>query len=100
MSDDSHTSEPEDSDGQRDLPVLHVTEAGVPPAERSPAALTTPLVAATGGLLAGIATMVLVRLLRGGGRRGGVLGSRRRGARAAEVAATRSFLVDVHILKR
>lgn len=99
MSDDSYIADQDDSGDERHLPV-HVPDAGVRPAERVPAGLTSPLAAATGGLLAGMATMVLVRLLRSGGRRRGVLGSRRRGARAAEVAATRSFLVDVHFLKR
>lgn len=60
------------------------------------------LVAAAGGFLAGVATFVLVRVLRHGRGAGALargLGGRRRG-RTIEVAGTRSFLVDVHLLKR
>ncbi len=68
--------------------------------EYSPAALPAPVVAATGGFLAGIATFVLVRVLRG--RHGSRSLARRRVGRGRdlEVASTRSFLVDVHLLKR
>lgn len=97
---DPHAPEPDAAGEQRHLPVLVPEAAATKPAGRAPGALTRPLAAATGGVLAGMATMVLLRLLRGGGRRGGVLRVRRRGGRATEVAATRSFLVDVHFLKR
>ena len=59
-----------------------------------PAALT----AATGGFLAGLATFVLVRVLR----RPRSAAARRLGRRSAgrvEVVASRSFLVDIHLLK-
>ena len=65
--------------------------------------LPATLVAATGGFLLGVATFVLMRLLRRPAagrrlaRRRSRLGARRR---AAEVESTRSFLVDVHVLKR
>jgi hypothetical protein len=81
----------------RDLPVL----AEARPIERpAPVSLPAAVAAATGGFLLGVATFVLVRLLRRPrparvrvGR-----GVRRRGQRI-DVAATRSFLVDVHLLR-
>ena len=85
--------EPED----RPLPVL----AEPRPVERSaPVSLPAAVAAATGGFLLGVATFVLVRLLRRPrparlrlGR-----GVSRRGQRV-DVTATRSFLVDVHLLR-
>lgn len=60
-----------------------------------------PVIAATGGFLAGVATFVLVRILRrpraGAGRAVRRAG---KGSARSEVAATRSFLVDIHLLKR
>jgi hypothetical protein len=59
-------------------------------------ALPAPVLAATGGFLAGVATFVLFRLrpsrrkLRVGSRRG----------KKIEIAESRSFLVDIHLLKR
>jgi hypothetical protein len=96
-------ADPADSSAQfeeegdvRPLPVL----AEARPIERAaPASLPAAVAAATGGFLVGVATFVLVRLLRRprGGRvslgRGG-----RRGKRV-DVAGSRSFLVDVHLLK-
>jgi hypothetical protein len=64
----------------------------------SEAVLVAPMAAATGGIVAGLATMLLVRGLRHRPKRVRV-GGRRRG-KALEVTATRSFLVDVHMLKR
>ena len=60
------------------------------------AALPAPVIAAAGGFLAGVATFVLFRLrpsrraLRVGKRRG----------KKVEIAESRSFLVDIHLLKR
>ena len=65
---------------------------------RSGDVLAAPVAAATGGIVAGLATMLLVRGLRHRPKRVRV-GGRRRG-KALEVTATRSFLVDVHMLKR
>jgi hypothetical protein len=54
---------------------------------------------AAGGALVGLATWLLARALRPRRRRL-VVGRARRGARALEVTSTRSFLVDVHLLRR
>ena len=60
------------------------------------AALPAPVLAATGGFLAGAASFVLFRMrpskrkLRIGKRRG----------KKVEIADSRSFLVDIHLLKR
>ncbi|HEX2126198.1 MAG TPA: hypothetical protein VHF45_06535 [Thermoleophilaceae bacterium] len=62
------------------------------------AVLVAPVAAATGGIVVGLATMMIVRGLRHRPKRVRV-GGRRRG-KALEVTATRSFLVDVHVLKR
>ena len=67
------------------------------------APLPTPAVAATGGFLAGIATLMLVRILRRSAarpRRGVGIRRRKGGDRSLEIAGSRSFLVDVHVLKR
>ena len=64
-------------------------------------ALPAPAMAATGGFLAGMATLVLVRLLRrsvSSPRRGVSLRRRKGGDRSLEIAGSRSFLVDVHVL--
>jgi hypothetical protein len=64
--------------------------------------LPATIAAAAGGFLAGVASWVMVRMLRG--RRsqravGRALTGRRRGKRL-EVAGSRSFLVDIHMLRR
>ena len=63
------------------------------------APLPAPLVAATGGFVAGVATFMLVRVLRRPRRSALKLGGRRK-ANRIEIAGSRSFLVDVHVLKR
>jgi hypothetical protein len=89
--------DPEHEAEVRPLPVL----AEPRPIERAqPASLPAAVAAATGGFLVGIACFLLVRVLRrprapqtlrlGGGRGRG---------RRTEVAASRSFLVDIHLLK-
>ena len=83
-----------DEDG-RPLPVPSESRAL---AERPEAVLLAPAAAATGGIVAGLATMMIVRGLRHRPRKVRV-GGRRRG-KALEVTATKSFLVDVHVLKR
>jgi hypothetical protein len=81
----------------RPLPVL----AEPRPVERPrPVALPAAVAAATGGFLLGVATFVLVKILR---RSRGVsslrLGRGRGRGKRVEVAASRSFLVDIHLLK-
>ncbi len=104
MSDSAHDPiEPE----VRHLPVpVAVPEARpVEPAprpggelQRFLAAVPAPALAAAGGFVMGVITWVAVRVLRRG--RSAPLRVRgRRGRRGVEVAATRSFLVDVHLLK-
>ncbi len=66
--------------------------------QRFLAAVPAPALAAAGGFVMGVITWVAVRVLRRG--RSAPLRVRgRRGRRGVEVAATRSFLVDVHLLK-
>ena len=63
------------------------------------APLPAPIVAATGGFLAGVATFLLVRVIRRPRRAALKQPGRKRGNRI-EIAGSRSFLVDVHVLKR
>jgi hypothetical protein len=81
-------------------PVLAGTEARVlEPARQSQ--LPVPVVAAAGGAVVGAVAYALLRVLRRPARRGAVRIGRRRGRRRAlEVTGSRSFLVDVHMLKR
>jgi hypothetical protein len=84
----------------RNLPVLASEARPVEPVrEQSP--LAAPVAVATGGVLAGLATFVLARVLRNGVRRRPAVrvGSRRRGQKL-DIAASRSFLVDVHVLNK
>jgi hypothetical protein len=103
MSGETHTNGANPhAEEDRHLPVL-ASEAR--PIERlvNDSPLPAPAMAATGGFLAGIATLVLVRVLRRSAhrpRRGVGIRRGKRGARSLEVAGSRSFLVDVHILKR
>ncbi len=105
----SHSGDQEPAEPGRYLPVLAgdgaepaavvVEEAEARPIERArPAPLPAPLIAATGGFLAGVFTFVTVGVLRGRGRRRALLRRRRR--LGQEIAGSRSFLVDVHLLKR
>jgi hypothetical protein len=80
----------------RPLPVL----AEPRPVHRTPdVLLPTAVAAASGGFLLGVATFVLVRVLRR--PRAATLRLRRGGGRGkrVEVAASRSFLVEVHLLR-
>lgn len=88
---------PQIEEEDRPLPVL----AEAHPIERKkPVPLPVAVAAAAGGFVLGVATWVLVRVLRqprprrvrvgrGVGRRG----------QKVDVQATRSFLVDVHLLR-
>jgi hypothetical protein len=89
--------QPADSD-VRPLPVLAEPRAIERP---QPPSLPAAVVAATGGFLVGVATFVLVRLLRRPRGGGLTLGRGKRTRRERiDVAATRSFLVDIHLLNR
>jgi hypothetical protein len=65
--------------------------------------LPAALAAAAGGFLAGVATFVLVQILRRHRAErtlGRVLARRGRSRGGLEIAGTRSFLVDIHLLRR
>jgi hypothetical protein len=74
------------------LPVLAEPR---PIERRPPVSLPAAVAAATGGFLIGIATFVLVRVLR----RPKPLTLRLGGGKKRDIAASRSFLVDIHLLK-
>jgi hypothetical protein len=81
----------------RPLPVLAEPRVIEQPA---PVPLPVAVAAATGGFLLGVASFVLVKILRRQGLRG--LSRRRsirRGGKRLDVTASRSFLVDVHLLR-
>lgn len=82
------------------IPEARPVERPAPAGElqRFIVSLPAPALAAAGGFVMGVVTWVTVRLLRRGRRRSSGL-TGRRGRRGVEVAATRSFLVDVHLLK-
>jgi hypothetical protein len=86
----------------RPLPVVAPEPTGGAMVAQRLRQLPAPVLAATGGFLAGVATFVLVRILRrprpASAR--ALRRARRGSGRSPEVAATRSFLVDIHLLKR
>jgi hypothetical protein len=69
---------------------------------RRPVSVPATVVAATGGFVLGVAAFVLMRVLRRPSAARSLARRRRRIAdrRGVDVQATRSFLVDVHLLKR
>jgi hypothetical protein len=89
--------DPEHEAEVRPLPVL----AEPRPIERvRPVSVPMAVAAATGGFLLGVACFVLVKVLRRPRAAQSLrLGGGRGRARRAEVAASRSFLVDIHLLK-
>jgi len=89
--------DPQDEAEVRPLPVL----AEPRPIERArPASLPAAVVAATGGFLLGVLCFLLVRVLRRPrAARSLRLGGGRGGGKRMDVAASRSFLVDIHLLK-
>jgi hypothetical protein len=92
VADQGALPEPEHEADVRPLPVL----AEPRPIERRPeVSLPAAVAAATGGFLLGIATFVLVRVLRRPKPVPLRLGRRRK----SDIAASRSFLVDIHLLK-
>jgi hypothetical protein len=92
VADQGALPEPEHEAEVRPLPVL----AEPRPVQRRPeVSLPAAVAAATGGFLLGIATFVLVRVLRRPKPVAVRLGRRKK----ADIAASRSFLVDIHLLK-
>jgi hypothetical protein len=97
VSEPADSRAPQTEEHDRPLPVL----AEARPIERpAPVPLPVAAAAAAGGFLLGVAAWVLVRVLRRPkatrikvGR-----GESRRGQKV-DVTATRSFLVDVHLLR-
>ena len=86
--------DPEQQGDVRPLPVLAEPRPIEPRREVS---LPAAVAAATGGFLLGVATFVLVRVLRRPRPPAALrLG---RGRKRSEIAASRSFLVDIHLLK-
>jgi hypothetical protein len=80
------------ADVSDNLPVLAEPR---PIERRVEVSLPAAVAAATGGFLVGIATFVMVRLLRRPRPVALRLGKRKK----ANIAASRSFLVDIHLLK-
>ena len=87
------TGDPEEVD------AVVVRDARPLPAQRSAAqAVRTQAVVVAGSFAVGAATAVVVGHKRA--RRATAKAGRRRGRSALDVAASRSFLVDVHLLNR
>jgi hypothetical protein len=89
--------DPEQQGEPRPLPVL----ADPRPIERaSEVSLPAAVAAATGGFLLGVATFLLVKVLRRPRAAASLrIGGRRGRGKRVEVSTSRSFLVDVHLLK-
>lgn len=86
-------------DDVRALPRKFESQKDFLPALRNE--VTTAAIAVAGGALAGVATVAAVRAVSGSGgskRRSRKLS--RRGKNSTNVVASRSFLVDVHVLGR
>ena len=60
----------------------------------------TAAIAAAGGIVAGAATVAAVRAVRGNAAQSSRKGILRRGRSRQNIVASRSFLVDVHVLGR
>lgn len=90
-------------EGDSQQPAVEAGEVRPLPARRASSELTpvaqdvrNAALAAAGGIAAGAATMILARATRSAGRGGAIRLGRRR--RPAKVVASRSFIVDVHML--
>jgi hypothetical protein len=92
----------EDVDAGPEQPVRAIESYSEPASPVLRAEVRTAALAAAGGLLAGAATVAAVRAVGGITSRGSAprLIRRRRDQRPANVVASRSFLVDVHVLGR
>jgi hypothetical protein len=84
------------ADVSDNLPVLAEPR---PIERRAEVSLAAAVVAATGGFLVGIVTFVMVRLLRRPRTPAIRLGRGRGRGKKVDVAGSRSFLVDIHLLK-
>lgn len=97
--------QPDEAPRHLPVPVSQTVVEATParPIERfAPFELSATAVAAAGGFLAGVVTFVIARVLRRRGAQravGRALGRSRRGD-GLDVAGTRSFLVDIHLLRR
>jgi hypothetical protein len=92
-------AEPRDAtDPVRTLPRPYEGEEPALPVLRTE--VKTAAIAAAGGVLAGAATVAAVRAVSAVGSRSGSRRFSRRRERPAKVVASRSFLVDVHLLGR
>jgi hypothetical protein len=94
-------AEPRDATERvRALPVRHEDTGSALPVLRGE--VRTAAIVAAGGVLAGAATVAAVRAVTAVGSRPRGAGRRALGRRAARpnVVASRSFLVDVHLLGR
>ena len=90
-------AEPGSEDQVRPLPQRY--EQADSPVLRNE--VRTAAIAAAGGVLAGAATVAAVRAVSGAGvRKRSARRPMRRQERAVNVVASRSFLVDVHLLGR
>jgi hypothetical protein len=93
----------ESQNGQLEHPPMPVAQPVRPVTEPGPRLMVTlplprsPVTAAAGGLTAGAAFVTLVRLLAR--RRSPRIGARRRKDLRKNAVASRSFLVDVHLLR-
>ena len=87
---------PEQQAEVRPLPVLAEQRVIGPRREVSMPATVT---AATGGFLLGVMSFVLVKILRRKAAASLRLGRGGRRGKKVEVAGSRSFLVDIHLLK-
>ncbi len=100
------TPDPIEIDGElvaevRRLPLP--AEESLALARPRPATVPAALAAATGGFLLGVATFFLLRVLRRPVAARSLARRRRKmlgGRHGSEIASTRSFLIDVHLLKR
>jgi hypothetical protein len=75
-------------------------EAAAELQRREEVSLLPAVAAATSGFMLGVAAFVLVKVLRRPKSNRIVRRARRRGGDKLEIAASRSFLVDVHLLDR
>jgi hypothetical protein len=91
-----------------DDPDAEPIEAPRPLPQRAPSGevdvwrgeVRTAAIAAAGGIVAGAATVAAVRAVRGTANQTSRKGILRRGRARQNIVASRSFLVDVHVLGR